>query len=94
LPEKDCQPSAWHQDRWLLLKAGIKRIFFLEKSDVFDFSFLKGDNLFYSRRIGLYEGNAVRIYGGARLTGRIGKWDLGFFDMQTAKFEDNPAENS
>ncbi|MDX9727112.1 MAG: DUF5916 domain-containing protein [Bacteroidales bacterium] len=70
-----------------------KRIFFLEKSDVFDFSFLQGDNLFYSRRIGLLEGNAVRIYGGARLTGRIGKWDLGLFDMQTAKFEDNPDEN-
>jgi len=42
-----------------------KRIFFLEKSDVFDFGFLKGNNLFYSRRIGLHEGNAVRIYGGA-----------------------------
>jgi hypothetical protein len=70
-----------------------KRIFFLEKSDVFDFSFLKGNNLFYSRSIGLHEGNAVRIYGGARITGRIQKWEVGFLDMQTAKFEDNPAEN-
>jgi hypothetical protein len=70
-----------------------KRIFFLEKSDVFDFSFLEGDNLFYSRRIGLYSGNAVRIYGGARVTGRMGKWDLGFLDMQTRKFEENPDEN-
>jgi len=68
-----------------------KRIFFLEKSDVFDFSFLEGDNLFYSRRIGLYSGNAVRIYGGARVTGRIGKWDLGFLDMQTsALLKENP----
>jgi hypothetical protein len=70
-----------------------KRIFFLEKSDVFDFSFLEGNNLFYSRRIGLYEGNAVRILGGAKITGRIGQWDVGFLDMQTAKFEDNSAEN-
>jgi hypothetical protein len=70
-----------------------KRVFFLEKADVFDFSFLEGNNLFYSRRIGLYEGNSVRIYGGLRLTGRIKKWDMGFLDMQTAKFEDNPAEN-
>ena len=70
-----------------------KRIFFLEKSDVFDFGFLKGNNLFYSRRIGLHEGNAVRIYGGARITGRIQKWDVGFLDMQTAEFEDNPGEN-
>ncbi len=70
-----------------------KRVFFLEKSDVFDFSFLGGDNLFYSRRIGFYQGNAVRIYGGARITGRIGKWDAGFLDMQTAKFEAHPGEN-
>jgi len=70
-----------------------KRIFFLEKSDVFDFSFLEGNNLFYSRRIGLYEGNAVRIYGGARITGKIEKWDVGFLDMHTAAFEDNPSEN-
>ena len=70
-----------------------KRIFFLEKSDVFDFSFLEGNNLFYSRRIGIHEGNAVRIYGGARITGRIEKWDVGLLDMQTAAFEDNPGEN-
>ena len=44
--------------------------------------------LFYSRNIGLYNGNPVRIYGGLRLTGRIGEWDLGLLDMQTAKFED------
>ncbi len=69
------------------------RRFFLEKSDVFDFSFLEGNNLFYSRRIGLYEGNAVRIYGGARITGRMGKWDMGFLDMQTSEFEENPSEN-
>jgi hypothetical protein len=70
-----------------------KRIFFLEKSDVFDFSFLGGNNLFYSRRIGLYDGSPVRIYGGLRLTGRIGEWDIGLLDMQTASFEDNPSEN-
>lgn len=70
-----------------------KRVFFLEKSDVFDFSFLGGNNLFYSRRIGLYDGQPVRIWGGARLTGRIKKWDVGILDMQTAAFEDNPGEN-
>jgi len=40
----------------------------MEKADVFDFSFLEGNNLFYSRRIGIYNGNPVRIYGGLRLT--------------------------
>ena len=70
-----------------------KRVFFLEKTDVFDFSFLGGNNLFYSRRIGLYDGNPVRIYGGVRLTGRVNKWDLGLLDMHTAAIEDNPGEN-
>lgn len=70
-----------------------KRVFFLEKADVFDFSFLGGNNLFYSRRIGIYDGNPVRIYGGLRMTGKINKWDVGILDMQTAHFDDNPSEN-
>jgi len=70
-----------------------KRLFFQEKSDVFDFSFNLYDNLFYSRNIGLYDGNPVRIYGGLRLTGRIGEWDLGLLDMQTAKFEELSGQN-
>ncbi len=70
-----------------------KRMFFLEKADVFDFSFVGNNYLFYSRRIGLYDGNPVRIYGGLRLTGKVGNWDVGFLDMQTAKIETNPSEN-
>jgi hypothetical protein len=70
-----------------------KRTFFQEKSDVFDFSFHDNNNLFYSRRIGLYDGHPVRIFGGARLTGRIDKWDVGFLDLQTGKYGENPSEN-
>jgi opacity protein-like surface antigen len=70
-----------------------KRIFFLEKADVFDFPLLGGNNMFYSRRIGLYNGNPVRILGGVRMTGRINKWDIGILDMQTAEYKENPAEN-
>jgi hypothetical protein len=62
-----------------------KRTFFLERSSVFDFALGGNSNLFYSRRIGLSDdGDPVRIYGGARITGRVGKWDLGVLDMQTA----------
>ena len=62
-----------------------KRTFFLERSSVFDFSLGGYSNMFYSRRIGLSDdGDPVRIYGGARITGRVGKWDLGVLDMQTA----------
>jgi hypothetical protein len=70
-----------------------KRMFFQEKSDVFDFSFLEGNNLFYSRKIGLHEGSPVRIYGGMRMTGRAGKWDLGILDMQTAPIDSIAGEN-
>jgi len=60
-----------------------KRTFFQERSSVFMFDFEPGSSLFYSRRIGLHEGEQVPIYGGARITGMAGKWDLGFLDMQT-----------
>ncbi len=70
-----------------------KRVFFLEKTDAFDFSFLEGSNLFYSRRIGIHGNQSVRIYGGARMTGRIENWDIGVMSMQTESFMDNPGEN-
>jgi hypothetical protein len=71
-----------------------KRKFFQERSSLFDFS-LGGhsDNLFYSRNIGLVDGQQIRIYGGARLTGRVGKWDMGLLDMQTADYEQIAGEN-
>jgi hypothetical protein len=48
-----------------------KRLFFQERASVFDFNYGDDTSLFYSRRIGLYEGQLVRIYGGARLVGRV-----------------------
>jgi len=71
-----------------------KRTFFQERANLFDFSLGGGsDNLFYSRNIGIARGEPIRIYGGARLTGRLGKWDMGFLDMQTAEHQDTPGEN-
>lgn len=78
-----------------------KRLFFQERASVFDFSFGAFNRLFYSRRIGLYEdeeeevSKVIPIYGGVRLIGRSGPWDLGFMDMQTAPKEEEgvPGEN-
>jgi hypothetical protein len=70
-----------------------KRLFFQERSSNFDFNLGRSNRLFYSRRIGLHEGKPVRIYGGARLVGRAGPWDLGFLSMQTARIEELPSEN-
>lgn len=71
-----------------------KRKFFQERSSLFDFSLGgRADNLFYSRNIGLVDGEEIRIYGGARLTGRVGKWDMGLLNMQTAAHEEIAGEN-
>lgn len=70
-----------------------KRKFFLERSSIFDFSLGGQNNLFYSRRIGLYEEHPVRIWGGARLNSRVKDWDIGLLNLQTASFEDLPSEN-
>jgi len=72
-----------------------KRLFFQERSSIFDFTFETSDQnkLFYSRRIGLYDGQRVPIYGGARVIGRLGSYDLGFINMQTAPIGDLPSEN-
>ncbi len=70
-----------------------KRQFFQQRSGLFDFNF-GNTRLFYSRRIGLDNmGNQVRIYGGARLTGRVKDWDVGFLNLQTASSANLPSEN-
>ena len=70
-----------------------KRMFFLERSSIFDFELGGSSNLFYSRQIGLYEEEPVRIFGGARINSRVKDWDIGFLDMQTASFSELPSEN-
>jgi len=70
-----------------------KRLFFQERGSIFDVPLGGPERLFYSRQIGLSEEGPVRIYGGARLIGRVGEWDLGFLDMQTATSKEFPAEN-
>lgn len=67
-----------------------KRTFFLENAGLFRV----GERsqpfeppttlLFFSRRIGLSEdGDVVPILGGVRVTGKLGRWDVGAFDIVT-----------
>ncbi len=70
-----------------------KRQFFQERASVFEYSLGGSDRLFHSRRIGLSEGQSVRILGGARIVGRIGDWDVGLINMQSASEGSSPAEN-
>ncbi len=71
-----------------------KRLFFLERSSTFDFGFGEQDRLFYSRRIGIQNGDPTRIYGGARVVGRAGSWDLGILSMQTDVLGTNGSQNN
>jgi hypothetical protein len=63
-----------------------KRSFFQERSSIFNFDFEQGNSLFYSRRIGLSGGELVPLYGGVRISGMAGKWDVGLMDMQTREY--------
>ena len=67
-----------------------KRDFFIEGQGIFDFGGVQAGNspgdvplMFYSRRIGLSQGQAVPVVGGARLTGRQGPYSIGFLDIHT-----------
>jgi hypothetical protein len=66
-----------------------KRTFFLEGADIFEFGFGLSENIipFFSRRIGLYEGNEVPILAGGKINGRIGKTSFGGLTMRTRKFD-------
>ena len=71
-----------------------KRPFFQERAGIFAFATgADRGTLFDSRRIGLTDGQPVPIYGGARLVGRVGSWDLGLIAMQTADQGDLASEN-
>src|SRR5439155_6438350 len=59
-----------------------KRPFFLENASVFDFSMGFQDLLFFSRQIGIdpNTGQVVPIDGGAKVTGSLGKYEIGVMD--------------
>ncbi len=63
-----------------------KRPFFLENSGTFEFGAPQEVELFFSRRIGIDEsGGQIPIDAGLRLSGRVGRFDLGLLNMQTRR---------
>ncbi len=71
-----------------------KRQFFQERAGIFEYRTLgRFGRIFHSRRIGLHEGETVPILGGVRLVGRVGLWDIGMLNMQTARVAGLPREN-
>lgn len=62
-----------------------KRSFFLEGADIFDFGIGLDEDIvpFFSRRIGLIEGEQVPINVGAKMNGRIGGINFGALGVET-----------
>jgi hypothetical protein len=72
-----------------------KRQFFLENAGVFSFDIGDQDQLFFTRQIGVdaITGNQVPINGGAKLTGTLGRLELGVMDVDTRSSGPNPYSN-
>ena len=65
-----------------------KRAFFLEGANQYDFGLgLGGESPqfvpFFSRQVGLLDGEQIPINAGVKLNGRVGNWNLALLDVQT-----------
>ncbi len=71
-----------------------RRNFFLENNDIFGSFGIFPVRPFFSRGLGINDGNPVPILFGLRLSGNINKnWRLGFLDIQTNKTDEFSAQN-
>ena len=73
-----------------------KRPFFLENAGSFSVGSPRSAELFFSRRIGLFEGESVPIQGGARLSGKMAGMQVGFLAIQSTHldvFDDDVGED-
>ena len=70
-----------------------KRSFFLEGSGVYSFANNNYVVPFFSRRIGISEGNKIPISYGGRLNGKLGEYEIGAMNLHTNGIENIPAEN-
>ncbi len=72
-----------------------KRPFFLENAGIFEFGTPQEVELFFSRRIGIdSDRNPVPIDVGARLSGKVGPYQVGLLNMQTREADGRaPANN-
>lgn len=72
-----------------------KRDFFLQDLDIFSFGGLNQNGIpFYSRRIGLSgSGNPVDIDAGVKLTGRVGRWNVGGLAVSQGEYDGLDSQN-
>jgi len=83
-----------------------KRDFFLEGAEIFSTGSSgrrygrsmggSAPTIFYSRRIGIHSGRQIPLWGGAKITGKIGKTTIGVLNMQgrqTTYYDDDDEED-
>ena len=71
-----------------------KRPFFLENASTFQFGNPQQIDLFFSRRIGLSAAALpIDIKGGARLSGKVGGWNVGVLNIQADEVENALGDN-
>ena len=85
-----------------------RRGFFLQESDIFEFGDIGGENWhttfsraesesgrpYFSRRMGLgSDGEVVDINAGVKLTGRVGRWNIGLININQDRFESEGSAN-
>ena len=72
-----------------------KRQFFLQDEGIFDFGGLARNPLpFFSRRIGLSsQGQPIDIIAGVKVTGRVGRFNIGLLDVVTDAYTREPTDD-
>ena len=73
-----------------------KRDFFLQDADIFEFGNIdQNGRPFFSRNIGLSDtGELVNLKYGGKLSGRIGRWNIGALSVRQDAFGAVPADNA
>jgi hypothetical protein len=73
-----------------------QRDFFLQDADIFEFGRLGSENgrPFFSRRIGLSAGGEpIDLEYGGKISGRLGRWNIGALGVRQGDFQGVPAQN-
>ncbi len=72
-----------------------QRGFFLEGAGIFSFAPRSNPTPFFSRNIGLVDGKPVPIHYGVRMTGQVGRTDVGFFQVGVGddRYKDEDGED-
>jgi hypothetical protein len=73
-----------------------KRTFFLQDADIFEFGRLdENGRPFFSRRIGIGNlGDIVGLEGGGKISGRVGRWNIGMLSIRQDESPTTRADNA